>query len=503
MILRKPYAFLIKYFKIIHLILTIFSIYLVFKSNSILNYYIDFISGSVGKLDAINYVNSLYIYIIILALIICGIVITLMRYKKKSYVFYIILILYYFVVAYLLNYSLGGLYDIYVSSMDTKTLLLHRDVLRIATVIQYIFVGMTLVRGLGFDIKKFNFAADLQELNIDVSDDEEVELTVGSFNGLSRKLNRNIREFKYAYFENRYFFNVIFIVIIVGILGFYLIDNMVLNRVYKVNDVFNFDDFEFRIIDSYITNTGYDGRKISDDSNYVVVKMDVSNEGVEKKINTANLILEIGDDSYSNKVISSSKFSDLGTLYRGQKIRGTKTHLFVYNVPLDVEFEDVILVYGNEKRVKLNPIYLDEVGKKVNYKLGDTIDMSDSIFRGGTFKLNYYEVNTNFNYSYEYEMIGETHTGNITISSLNGVIMNLKIDSNYVSNFSDYSFLSKYAKLKYVVNDTEYVSRLFDDKTPGSYKNGVYVAVDKEVMEASSIWFDIVIRNKYYSYKLK
>lgn len=61
MVFRKPYAFLIKHFKIVHLILTLIYIYLALKVNGILKYYNNFISGTESKLNAINYVNNFYI----------------------------------------------------------------------------------------------------------------------------------------------------------------------------------------------------------------------------------------------------------------------------------------------------------------------------------------------------------------------------------------------------------------------------------------------------------
>ena len=504
MILRKPYAFLIKYFKVIHLILTFFSIYLVFKTSGMLSYFNDFISGNVGKLEAINYISSFYIFIIILSVIMCLVIITLMRYKKKSYLLYIILIGYYLMTLWLINYSINGLYDVYVSSIDTKDVLLHRDVLRIGVIIQYVFVGVTLVRGLGFNIKKFNFADDLVELNIDVSDDEEVELTVGNFSGFRRKLNRNIRELKYAYLENKLFFVVLLCVVIFGVVGFWFADNMIFNRVYKINDVFEFEDFKFKIVNSYITNTSYSGKSISSNSKFVVVKMEVSNSGASKEINTANLILELDGESYSNKVVTSNKFSDLGSLYKGQKVKGNKTYLFVYEVSGDVKHKDAILVYGDDKKkAKLNIINLDRVEDSVNYNIGDVIDLSKTILMKGNLKINSYEVSESFDYSYEYEMLDEVNTGNITISSVNGVIMNLKMESNYDDKFNNYSFLNKYASLKYKNDAGEHVSRMFLDKTPGSYKDGLYLVVDRDVMNANEVWFDIKVRNKSYIYKLK
>ncbi len=59
MVLKKPYGFLIKHFKVIHLILTALYIYLAMHVNQILNYYNNFISNTASKLDAIKYINGL------------------------------------------------------------------------------------------------------------------------------------------------------------------------------------------------------------------------------------------------------------------------------------------------------------------------------------------------------------------------------------------------------------------------------------------------------------
>ena len=50
MVLRRPYAFLIKYFKLIHIILFILFAYITFKANNIVTFFKDYIlyNGSVG-----------------------------------------------------------------------------------------------------------------------------------------------------------------------------------------------------------------------------------------------------------------------------------------------------------------------------------------------------------------------------------------------------------------------------------------------------------------------
>ena len=207
LVFRKPYAFLIKHFKIVHLILTLIYIYLALKVNGILKYYNNFLSGTESKLNAINYVNNFYILAIVASIIICLIIYALMRYKKKPKLLYVILIVLYLTTAIIINISLNGLNTIYIDVLDVKTQRVYRDLLQIIIIFQYISICFTTVRALGFDIKKFNFQEDIAELEINVTDDEEVELTLGSTSNVQRKGRRILRELKYYYNENKLFIN--------------------------------------------------------------------------------------------------------------------------------------------------------------------------------------------------------------------------------------------------------------------------------------------------------
>lgn len=504
MILRKPYAFLIRKFKIIHLLITLCSIYLISKISSLLNYYNSFIGGTVGKLEAGKYFGSFYIFVVIIAIVICLVILMLMKYKNKSYLFYIIMIGYFFVSGLLINYSLDGLYQIYFSSLDIKTLLLHRDIIKIFNFIQYFFLVMPLIRGLGFDIKKFNFVDDLVELNEDVTDNEEVELTLDGLEGYNRKFNRRIREFKYYYLENKFIINIIIGVILLISIGGYVLDKKIFNPIYNTNDTFSFDNFTFKVLDTYVTNIDYDNQKVLDDDNsLVLVKMNVTSDSNNIKINTGNIILKMGDVGYSTVIASSKRFKDLGSVYSSQIIKEDSTYLFPYKVPNDKLKEEMKLVFRNEKKVNLSPVYLDELEDVKNYKLGDKLDLSDTIYGSGYFNIKSYEVKDSFKHSYKYEVLDQSYDGSITIFSSNNIIMNLVMDSEFTDNYDKFSFLKKYAKLNYTIDDKSYTSRVFENKTPGSYKDGLYLSVSKKIGEASAIWFDIVVRNKHYVYKLK
>lgn len=503
MILRKPYAFLIKYFKVIHLILTVCVMYLISRVNGILEFYNNFIDGTVGKLGTVELFGSFYIFVVIFSIILCLVILMLMRYKNKKYLFYVILIGYFLATSLLINFGINGLYVIYVSSMETKTLLLTRDIIKIFSFIQYIFVVMPLVRGLGFDIKKFNFVDDLVELNIGVDDDEEVELTVDGFENSQRKLNRNIRELKYYYFENKPMINLILVVIVVVFSGFFLVNRVFLNPIYRVNDSFVVDNFTYKVLGSYVTNIGYDNNRVSsEDVSFVIVKMNISNKGSAREVNDAGFILKIDNKKYSS-VSTTSKFVDIGDIYNNQMISGSSTYLFVYKVPNKDLKRNIIFMLGDKKEVKLSPIYLDEVDKALNYKLNDNIDMNDTIFGVGNLKIKSCEVLPKFEYLYKYEVLDKEYDGKITISSVSNTIMHLVMESNYDSRFNNFSFLERYAKVKYEIDGVEHTSYVFENKTPNSYKEGLYVVVDKEIEKASSIYLDIVVRNKRYKYKLK
>ena len=198
----------------------------------------------------------------------------------------------------------------------------------------------------------------------------------------------------------------------------------------------------------------------------------------------------------------AKNFNDLGNVYTGSKISGQRTYIFIFNVENSYLKEDMYFVYGNDKKVRLKPLNLDVVNEDFTYKLGEAIDLSNSLVGNGSFNIKSYEFGEKFNYSYTYEVMGQAYEGNITIKSVNKTILHMVIESNYISEFDDYALLDTYGVLRYRIGDVEYSSN-FENKTPGSYTEGLYLSVNKDVEHADSIWFDIILRNRHYIYKIK
>ena len=501
MILKKPYAFLIKNFKLIHLILTTIYILLAIKTSQMLSYYNEYISTQTGKLKAINYINNFYIVYIMLSLIICIIIYILMKHKKKPKTLYTILILIYIITGVVISQCTKGLNDIYFSNITMQSLRIYRDLLRIMLIIQYLTISITLIRGLGFDIKKFNFVKDLNELNVEMTDNEEIELSLGNNNEIKRKTRRKLREYIYYYKENKKFIFIIIIVIMIILSMTITVDKKVINKTYNEKEVFKTDNYSFYVENSYITTKNKKNQTISNDKIYVLVKLNINpiNRGI---INSDNFILKTKNNNYKVYKKDNNNFNDIAPSYNGQPIISNKTYLFVFELPIDEMQTNKQLIYGEKNKVNLKTINLDVISNSKNYKLNETMNLNNSILNEGEIKITNYNISNNFKENYSYLINNETHTGNINISSTSNTILKLDIQNSLI-NTDVFQLINIYGNIKYKINKEEYTSKLKINKTPTTYKNGLYIEVDKNIENADSIYIELIIRNSKYTYVVK
>lgn len=504
MILRKPYGFLIKHFRLIHLILTGIYIYLLMKVNSMLKYYNGFIEGTESKLNAINYVTNYYIFALVGAAIICLTIYALMRYKKKPKLFYLILIAFYIVVAIVINISYQGLTNIYMATVSAKDLRLYRDLLKIIRILQYGPIFMTLVRGLGFDIKKFNFKEDIAELDLDITDDEEIELTLGGSEGFQRKIRRQIREYIYYYKENKMFINIILIIIAVLFLSTHTINVQIINKEFKEGEPLSTDKFSFTVLESYLTNNSYDNSNITDsDSTFLIAKISINSLVGQTELNPTNMTLKIQNKEYTVNNRYSDYFKDIGTGYNGQTINRGSTYLFIYIIPSKDVNKKMQINYSNSKKINIKPINIDIISNKISAKIGENVDLSKTILDSGYFMINKYDLKKQFDYNYEYEAYGKKYTSKIKIVSQEKTILYLDISYKSNTGISYSDFITNYGKIKYKINGEEYTSQAPINKSPDSANNILYLEVDKQIENATNIWLEFNIRNAKIIYTLK
>ena len=98
MVIRKPYKFLIKNFKKIHLFLSFILMYVCYNSSVLLNYFNRLIEGTASRSISLNYISNFAIFLILCSIIGFIIIYILMHYKKKPKFIYLLSILGYIIV---------------------------------------------------------------------------------------------------------------------------------------------------------------------------------------------------------------------------------------------------------------------------------------------------------------------------------------------------------------------------------------------------------------------
>lgn len=350
MVFRKPYAFLIKHFRLIHLIITGILGYLVVRSNDIYSYINSCINDAVNRYNALQYVDyNIYIYIVI-GLILFLVIYWLFKYKDKPRNLYVVSIGGYVLVGLFLSILFNYFGELPNNVIDQKVIRAYRDIMLIILFFQYIIVIVMGIRGLGFDIKKFNFTKDIKELDLKHEDGEEVEVDVNiNTNDIMRGVRKKKREFGYFFQEYKIFIlGILFIILVIGVYTGYNYFSKRL-KVYNENDVIGYNNF-ITIKDSYYN--------IDEDKNYVIVKFDAFKNGIEEKLNVNNLILKIDNDEYIPNKNICYNYDYLGNCYKKQYITSNvSSYIIVYEVS-SLNLERTYLIYKesyeNSFKVKLN-----------------------------------------------------------------------------------------------------------------------------------------------------
>ena len=490
MIVRKPFAFLIKHFKAIHLFLFGLLVYVCYKYNGIVSFLRNYISTGNGRYDAVNYINYTPIYIILGAILVMIIIYYLMKYKDKPKKLYLFSIIGYIAVIILFIFLFNYLRTFSSSIIEQKTLRLYRDISLMGLIFQYIIIVIMLIRGLGFDIKKFNFSKDIQELNIDLTDNEEVELVMGfDTNKTKFKIRRFFREFRYFIRENILFTGLSLIVIVI-ILWIIVANYTSKNKVYKENEYFGVD-FNMLVNGSYLTKEDSSSKKLSvGNSSLLVVKFKISSNHSDV-LNPDNFILSIYGKTYSpnNKYCSSLK--DIGKCYNKIKLtKQEKEYIFVYLVDDNVLNKKIYLKYdygyltnknNSVIKVRLNPDNIDDE-EKTTKRINDTLGFYNSVI--GDYKLKIEEYNIRDNY--------EINADITLMPTSNNTIIRLK-----VSEGND--LIDNYALLKYTISGLEYTStmkKLYNDNDYSYYEVN-------NITYADSIKLVLNSRHNNYEYILK
>ncbi|MBR2833399.1 MAG: hypothetical protein IKE75_03090 [Bacilli bacterium] len=536
MILRKPYAFFIRYFRLINLVMSVLMatlIYQTFIIGRFLNKYIaDYTAADNFVLS--NYINFYSFLFCLLVIILVIIVSSVMFVKKKPLKLYV----FNFIVAvsllalYIIDYNV--MKNIGNAVLDIRVSKAIRDVTFIVLGVQVLSFIITLLRTVGLDIKRFDFARDLKELEIDVKDNEEFEVAVEfDRNEVKRGFRKIIRDIKYVYFEQRFMINITVLILAIVICFIVVINKNIYSSNVNEGQIFTASGVQFNVENSYLTNTDQDGELITDhDKMLLAVRIDVKklSQG-KKKLNTGIINLEVGNNSYGKTDKYNGYVDDLGTMYINQDLTDSfQSYVLVFEIDLDdadkkmkLKINDNVSYVRGEVGakntfVKLKPIKLTKKANADSKGYTETINFSGSILGETTLTINKYEIDNKFKVPYNfclskdkcissYEYVTPTGTGNVfkTLLKIEG---NFDLDENMnIAGITDvYDLFNNFATVYYKLDDKETLSYKVDSKKirpKVATDNSYYIEIDRDIMNAKSIYILFNVRNYSYKYVLK
>lgn len=531
MILKKPYAIFIKYFKIFHFILVFFLLFVLYRSYSLYNFFriysIDYRSV-MSSFSSHDYLNIIHFVVLGVVIAISGLLLAIMIYKDKPKKIYIYNLLLYILIFILYLICDGVLDQASSTVLNIKISKAFRDLMLIAVIFQINSVFLTIIRATGFDIKHFDFGSDLQELDISERDSEEIEVDLEfDQERIFRNVRKNFRFFKYFYFEHKFIINI-FCLIIIGIgVSFFLYRNKSYSEYYKLGEEFSVGNYTFTVLDSYLLDSDVKGNKLIDDGVILAVRVKIKGYGNKLRFNTGMVSLKAGDLFYNQYTGYARSLSEMGTLYTNQYLSvDYTTYMFNFVLSNDQakrktylkinDFDSFINGVSGVKNdyVRLKPIDLrNEKINSFSKKMPGSLNFEGSFLGNSSLSIDSFEVNNRFSLDYNYcyssdncalskEYIIPKATGNY-LKSLIKLSGDFSVDDNLNSSVNDlYSLLNKFGYINYKIDDKAY-SKKINTEIFNVSDNSYYIEVPYEVKDASNISFDFKIYDNNYTYILK
>ena len=496
MILRKPYAILIKYFKLIHIVMFIFFSYFVFALRKIYIFFSSYIKT--GNFTYVENMSSIYVpwILFLLIVILLGLaigILLLMHKKEKPVLFYRVMIGYCILLLIALIY-----YIVFFKSLDNTfyeplKIVANRDISLFAYIINFFFVAVSFIRGFGFDIKKFSFDKDKKELHLDETDNEEYELNVHiEKDDIKNIINRNKREFKYYFKENKVIFTIVGVVALVGLILYIYLNFFVVNKIYVEGEDVSVHNLIYRVNSSTITNIDKYGNEISTNGNYLIINMNIINNQGTGYLDGQALRVNVDGKYYYPSTTACNLFSDLGNCYKNQKLKVNTDSNFVIIYKIKKEYNTIYL----EILKNLDEYQYSRV--KLSYKEEEVTDIRSEINKeivneDVTFMVTNYSLSDRTTYQYE-ECVDEVcKTYTKIVSPRTGEIV-LAVELSDITKLND-DFLSSAFGIKY--NDKVYTGK--DIQLISKNKNTIYYSVPLFFKNIDMFYLTITTRGNRYN----
>jgi len=519
-ILKKPYAFFIKLFKPIHLILSGLVLYLIILTNNILVFLRDYMYKTEVLADKeviVSLVDNFLYIIPVIAMIVFLLIIGIMYKKNKPFIFYFVGFFLFLVVIVINAYSLSFLNILLESVVSIKSIKLIHDLVLINIIIESVIFFLLIIRGFGIDFRKFDFTNDISKFEINESDREEFEVNVNiDFNERKRKRKEKIRYLSYTYAENSFLINIGAIIMFIVIVLLFFYTFYIKSQKNREGNYYSAGSFEFKVNKAILLNTDYKGNKIND--NYlIIVDTDIKSNYANNKLYLNDFSLDIDQIQFKPVKKYFDRLIDLGNFYEEQILPFEYTnYLFVFEIPEKYIKSEMYFSYNNKGEVVevfIEPKKLESVELSETKKTNETLILKEPL-NGIEFKVNDYSLDKKFLIEYNYCInkndciFSKEYLKPSIDENYDKVILKLNIDYASKSELgvdSFYQFLSKFGVISYKIGDRWYSIYKFEEIASKrvSSKENVYIGVNSKIMDADSIKIIFNVRDLKYEYVLK
>lgn len=529
MLLRRPFAFLIKHFKAIHLVLGMMIAYTLLKTNDVFRFIEEYLNTTpfiIGNNVVPTLFKPIMLVIMVAILVLTFVILGVMNFKKKPITFYIFNILVYSFAAFTLVYCYTNIKTLEVQLLDVRTLKLMRDFSLFSLIFQSLSLITVGIRATGFDIKKFDFDQDIEDLKITAEDNEEFEIDVElDTDRLKRNIRKKIRHAKYVYVENKLIIHII-LSVIVGVVCFAIYLNVgVYHKVYKQNEPFTTTEFMLNVTNSYITNRDYHNHIIEKGKKLLVIQYEVRSkyEASKKTFKPERFALSIGKQKFHDVDIYKEKTYDLGNPYRNAYITTTfQKYTLTYELPETLDTGKITLKYKdtNDKEIAISITPVNDENKELvaTYTLNQEANLQKSILKESKIKINSYEIGQTFVSEYNYclstqvclpgiEYIHPSASGSSdkTLLKIEGSFtLDETLELNPLGDL--YTVLRDFGSIRYEIRgETKVLTTRLQQVKPSRQTTGniYYIEVPKELEEAEHITILFTLREFIYEFVVK
>ena len=497
MILRKPYAILIKYFKLMHIIMFVVFAYLVFVIRKIYLFFSEYVQTSnftYFEDMTSRFIPTIAFFLIILLLGFAIGIFLLMRKKDKPVLFYRLMIIYCTILLGSFIYFFVFFKSLESTVYEPLRIVINRDISLFIYIVNFFFVAFSFIRGFGFDIKKFSFDKDKKELQLEESDSEEYEVNVSiEKEDIVDFFNRQKREFRYYLKDNALTLSIMGGMIVVGVGIFIYLNFFVTNKVYKEKeDVVN-GKLTYVVNNTYVTKLDKFGKVLNNQNDYLIVNLSITNNQATGYLDQQALRIHIDDEYYYPLTSTCDMFSDLGECYKNQQLKVNTKYNYIVVYKIKTEYDKIFLEILKNKgdEYKYNKVLLEQKKynlKETNYKINDNFVINDN-----DHKIISYEISDKASYQYE-ECVNEVCNTFTKIVSPRTGEMVLTLEITDMEKLSD-DFLNSaiglfYNKKMTYGNDIKLLDR---------HNNKVYLSVKSVVKSLDELTLVITTRNNKYN----